>query len=67
MCSVALACQKYNKSLENKKNDREKKNCSNEKKKITKEIAIVTQKYEQFQKLYGTLDSEFVSAIKLAE
>ena len=28
---------------------------------------MVTQKYEQFQKLYETLDSEFVSAIKLVE
>ena len=67
MRSVALARQKYNESLENKKNDREKENCSNEKKKITEEIAVVTQKYEQFQKLYQTLDSEFVSAIKLEE
>ena len=33
MCSVALAHKKYNKSLKNKKNDREKENCSNEKKK----------------------------------
>ena len=56
MRSVALARQKYNKSLENKKNNREKENCSNEKKKITEEIAVVTQKYEQFQKLYETLD-----------
>ena len=56
MCSVALAHKKYNKSLKNKKNDREKENCSNEKekKKITKEISVVTQKYEQFQKLYET-------------
>ena len=67
MHSVALARQKYNKSLENKKNNREKENCSNEKKKITEEIAVVTQKYEQFQKLYEILDSEFLSAIKLAE
>ena len=67
MRSVALAHQKYNERSENKKNDREKENCSNEKKKITEEIAVVTQKYEQFQKLYETLDSEFVSAIKLAE
>ena len=37
------------------------------KKKITKEIAVVTQKYEQFQKLYQTLDFEFISAIRLAE
>ena len=51
MRSVALAHQKYNERSENKKNDREKENCSNEKKKITEEIAVVTQKYEQFQKL----------------
>ena len=31
MRSVALARQKYNESLENKKNDREKESCSNEK------------------------------------
>ena len=31
MRSVALARQNYNKSLEDKKNDREKGNCSNEK------------------------------------
>ena len=37
------------------------------KKKITEQIVVVTQKYEQFQKLYETLHSEFVSAIKLAE
>ena len=37
------------------------------KKKITEEIAIVTQKYEHFQKLYETLDSEFVCGIKLGE
>ena len=67
MCSVVLAHQKYNRSLENKKHDGEKENCFNEKKKITREIAVVTQKYEQFQKLYEALDSEFVSAIKLAE
>ena len=64
---VALTCQKYNKSLENKKNDREKENCSNGKKKITEEVVVVTQKYEQFQKLYETLDSEFVPAIKRVE
>ena len=34
---------------------------------MTEEIAVITQKYEQFQKLYGTLDSGFLSAIKLAE
>ena len=67
MFSVALAHQKYSKSLENKKNNREKENCSNEKKKITKEITVVTQKYEQFQKLYETVDSKFVSSVKLAE
>ena len=50
-----------------KKNDKEKGNCSNEKKKITEEIAVITQKYGQFQKLCEALDSEFVSAIKLAE
>ena len=61
MRSVALARQKYKESLENKKNDREEEICSNEKKKITKEIAVVTQKYEQLQKLYQTLESEFVS------
>ena len=54
MRSVALAREKYNKRLENKKNDTEKENCSNEKKKIIEEIAVVTQKYEQFQKLYET-------------
>ena len=64
---VALTCQKYNKSLENKKNDREKENCSNGKKKITEEVVVVTQKYEQFQKLYEMLDSEFVPAIKRVE
>ena len=53
--------------MENKKNDREKENCFNEKKKTTEEITVVTQKYEQFQTLYDTLDSEFVSAIKLAK
>ena len=34
---------------------------------MTEEIAVATQKYEQFQKLYETLDSEFVSTVKLAE
>ena len=68
MRSVALAHQKYDEGLENKKNDREKENCSNEKKKkITDEIVVVTQKYEQFEKLYETLDSEFLSPVKLAE
>ena len=38
-----------------------------EKKKITDEIVVVTQKYEQFEKLYETLDSEFLSQVKLAE
>ena len=57
MRSVALARQKYNESLESKENHKEKENCSTD----------VTQKYEQFQKLYETLDSEFVSAIKIAE
>ena len=65
--SVALARQKYNESLENEKNDRKKENCSNKKKNITEEIAVVTQKFKQFQKLYETLDSEFLSTIKLAE
>ena len=37
------------------------------KKKITEQIVVVTQKYEQFQKLYEILHSEFVSAIELAE
>ena len=37
------------------------------KKKITDEIVVVTQKYEQFEKLYETLDSEFLSPVKLAE
>ena len=31
------------------------------------EIAVVTHKYEHFQKLYETLDSEFVCGIKLGE
>ena len=57
----------HKKSLKNKKNDRQKENCAIEKNKITEEIAIVTQKYEHFQKLYETLDSEFVCGIKLAE
>ena len=48
MRSVALVYQKYKKSLENKKSNWEKENCFNEKRKITKEIAAVTQKYEQF-------------------
>ena len=67
MHSVAFTHQKYNESFQNKKNGRQKENHFNEKKKITKEIAVVTQKYEQFQKLCKTLNSEFVSAIKLAE
>ena len=53
--------------MENNKNDREKENCSNEKKNIIKEIAVITQKYEQFQKLHETLDSDFASVIQLAE
>ena len=61
----------HKKSLKNKKNDRQKENCAIEKNKITEEIAIVTQKYEHFQKLYETLDSEFVSLsnqfVKLGE
>ena len=48
MRSVALVYQKYKKSLENKKSNWEKENCFNEKRKTTKEIAAVTQKYEQF-------------------
>ena len=48
MCSLALTCQKYNESLGKKKSNREKENFSNEKKKITEEIAVFTQKYEQF-------------------
>ena len=65
MHSVALGRKE---SLKNKKNDRWEENCSiEEKKKITEEIAVVTQKYEHFQKLYETLDSEFVCGIKLGE
>ena len=64
MHSVALGRKK---SLKNKENDTQKENCSIVKGKITEEIAVVTHKYEHFQKLYETLDSEFVCGIKLAE